>query len=133
MKIRETTSYILIIVISFIVYFKVLNYSFVWDDLGDVLIKNPYLRHFTLWSLGQIWGNIATGMYIPVTNTVWGLLASISVFFTNNPFDSYIFHLSNVIIHTINSTLVYCLINRLVGKGWFSIVGTLVFNTSTPS
>lgn len=94
--------------ITFLVYLPALNNDFVnWDD-GSYVYENLNIRSlgldFIKWSLF----NASVGHWLPVT---WFSLALDYAMWGLNPFG---FHLTNIILHSINALLVFILAVNLI-------------------
>ena len=98
-------------------YWPVLGYEFVnWDDPWYV-INNPLIRSWHPSNLFQIATQVAIKNYAPVTmfsylvdHTLWGLRPGG-------------YHLTNLLLHTVNAVLVYFLITEISRSrfvGWVS-------------
>src|SRR5262245_31030662 len=74
-----------------------------WDDEQNIY-RNSLITHD---ALKLIWSHSYYGLYIPVTYSFWTLLWHIS----HQP---WIFHLANILIHALNTYMVYRLCRRLV-------------------
>lgn len=102
---------IIIASITLLVYLPALNNGFVNYDDNVLIYNNPSIRSIDIDLLTMIFSpeTNATGMPLnlfsyAVDYAIWGL----------NPFG---FHLTNIIIHTINTILVFILTLRLVESG----------------
>ena len=95
------------------VFLQVVSFDFLkYDDTINVsenaLILNPSLPHaLDFWKTGFL------NLYIPVTYTVWSGLGTLSVKVFNGRLDPGLFHLFNLMMHTLNSLLVFFIIKRL--------------------
>jgi protein O-mannosyl-transferase len=97
-----------IAVISFILYVRTIYYGFIFDDVEHVL-NNPAVFHF---KPSQIWQFLIQP---------WRSLIQISYGYTHYlfGFNPAAYHLVNVLIHVLNSVLVFW-IARLLAKRWLS-------------
>jgi len=116
--IRQKTNIIiliLIILLTFAAYIPAIQGGFIWDD--DMYIeKNP--RVITTEGLGRSWTTSENPQYYPLVFTTfwiehkfWGL----------NPMG---YHIVNVILHVINSLLVWLILHRL-GVRWAWLAGAI--------
>ena len=93
-----------------LIYWRVYDFQFVyWDDNSHVF-ANPNLTSFDFSNWIHIWTHDYRGFYIPVTYSFWGFL---SLFFG---FDPGAFHCANLILHTINTYLVYGLFKFILDQ-----------------
>ncbi|WP_166827797.1 hypothetical protein [Thalassoroseus pseudoceratinae] len=96
--------------LAFLVFLPTVNYDFVnWDDPWYV-INNELIENWSLENLHGIATESVARNYAPLTifsflvdRTFWGL----------NPTG---FHLTNVLLHTINAVLVFYLVRQLTGR-----------------
>lgn len=119
---------LLIVIAVALVFGQTVGFEFVaWDD-GENITENPYLNPVSLRSVSRFWVEPYFFIYVPVTYTVWGLLAWISELLQpgGGPMPA-LFHLSNVLLHTVNALLVYRLLVFFMGPGWAACAGALLF------
>jgi len=90
------------------------------DDIF-LVVENPAIRGFTLENLKHVFSTYDPELYIPLIfasfqfdYTLWGL----------NPFG---FHLTNLILHAVNSMLVYLVLFKLTDKKLLSFFAGLIF------
>ena len=126
---KQATSYkiiapLVLVLIIFLLYWKVILFPFVnWDDF-EFIRDNPTLRSATFFNITQIVtpGKIPGEMlYIPLTylsylaeSAVWGLRPSVV-------------HVNNLLLHIANTFLVFLLFNFLGGKRIALALGSLAF------
>jgi tetratricopeptide (TPR) repeat protein len=100
-----------------------------WDDTFTVA-QNPRLDPPTLGTLEFYWLHSAARIYIPLTYTIWTLLAAIACAEPNHQamaLDPMVFHGANVLFHVL-AVLVVCKILLLLRMNRFAAVcGSLVF------
>jgi tetratricopeptide (TPR) repeat protein len=94
--------------ITFVTFAPSLQNHFVdWDD-PDNFITNPYYRGFGATQLMWMWTTVLLGHYVPLT---WMTLGLDFLVWGLNPAG---YHLTNVLLHTANATLVYLIARRLL-------------------
>ncbi len=112
---KHITGCLALWLLTVVTYAPVINSGFIWDD-DDYVTENPELR--TLSGLGRIWFVLrATPQYYPIVHTtfwieyqLWGL----------HPVG---YHLVNVVIHALSSSLIYLLFARWGWRGsWLAAV-----------
>ena len=83
--------------------------GFPWIHLDDYkhIFENPLIIEPSFQNLLQFWKGPYFTLYIPVTYTAWFLIGLIS-------HSSWIFHLSNILLHCGNSVLVFLLFEQLL-------------------
>jgi len=109
------------------VYSGVLGFQFLaWDD-GTNIYRNPAYNPPTFASCAQFWIKPYFAAYIPVTRAVWGVIAALSrhpvhqvdviaapLSLAKAAFDPRPFHAANLVVHCLNSLLVFALLIRLL-------------------
>ncbi len=95
----------------FLIYFPTLHFGFVSYDDPEILLNNNFVQNFQIKTLLT---SVVARDYIPVTLLSFSLE---NFFFGLSPF---VFHLNNVILHILNSFLVYILLRKLfdLEKNW---------------
>ena len=101
-----------------------------WDDNLNVS-RNVYLNPPTLAGLAHFWVSPHMALYVPITYTVWSVLAAVARVDTPdptgiwlNPFD---FHAANLLVHLIAVLIAYQLLLSLTHRRWPSCAGALLF------
>jgi len=128
-----------------LVYLQVLTFSFVnWDDNSNIS-GNPEMI-FSGWaSYKAYWSGIYAGLFAPIPFTVWTLLAQFSQILTRQPYPVPMFyHALNVLVHMVNSALVFALLYELLNspdkslkkkelaefderRSWAALIGAALF------
>jgi protein O-mannosyl-transferase len=101
----------LVLVITFLLYLPTLGYEFVLYDDDLHLYENPYLQLPLHESIFFFWSKSYSGFFIPVTYTVWAILAQWSRTISGALSPAY-FHTANIVLHLLNAVLVFLLIKR---------------------
>lgn len=109
-------------VLSFLIYARTINYGFVWDDERIHLSANKQLMEGDIKSF---WEQPYSGMYIPVTYSTWIIIKNI--FEDNYQLSPGVFHLLNVITHSINCILLFRLLLILFKDQRQAFLGSLIF------
>lgn len=111
---------IILVLFSLILFSPTLfNGFFCWDDKTVVL--SPAFRHLTIRSLINTFISFHIGLYHPVTS-----LSFIIDFFTGNG-NPFTFHLTNIVLNSLNSLLLFIFLNRLTKNQPLSFVTSLLF------
>ena len=104
----------IIVFVSLLSYCNALGNGFVYDDIFQV-IKNPWIRNYG--HIGDIFtssvwafNGVETNYYRPMMHIFY--LAAYQIF----GLVPWGFHLMNVILHVLNSVLVFCIACRLLEK-----------------
>ncbi len=107
---------------AFALYARTVNYGFIsaWDD-GEFVIHNAAIRGLTLANLRSVLTTPVLGNYAPLhllsymlDYSVWGL----------NPAG---YHLSNVILHSLNAVLAFVFIKKITGSARVGFLSALLF------
>ena len=123
--IKRWASLIVLSIISGLVYFQALDFDFVWDDRKNI-VENPFLNPPSLQTILFFWKNQFLGMYVPVPYTFWGSIEILRTLFSSEDMNAFVFHLSNIAIHTLNGFLVYLLLSKII-KNNFAILSATIF------
>jgi protein O-mannosyl-transferase len=81
------------------------------DDLN--VYKNPTFNNIELKTFFKLWAQPYEHLYIPVTYSLWAILYSFSNRISGGIYPVY-FHFSNMLIHTINTIIVFSIIKRII-------------------
>ncbi|MFK7906568.1 MAG: tetratricopeptide repeat protein [Chitinophagales bacterium] len=94
--------------IVFVVFYPSLSGQFIktWDDYGYA-VTNPYIDQLSWGGIKGMFTNSLFGGYNPLTTLSFAVEKH---FFGSNPF---VHHLNNVLLHLLNTVLVFCLAIRL--------------------
>jgi len=127
-SLNKTTAFIALAFLVFSVYANSLFNRFVWDD-GYLIVENPFIKHFKYFPnlfVGDLMHStisrhIESGYYRPLSMFsfmadyhLWGL----------NPFG---FHLTNVLIHFLNSIFVFLLIFEIAKNQKMAFLAAALF------
>jgi len=112
---------LLIGILTFIAYFPALKGTFTnWDDMVYIG-GNPYIKSLSVKNFAAIFSSNYMGNYHPLA------MLSLSIDYQINKFDPFVFHLTNILIHIINSILVLLVLKRLTGKLQIAVIAALLF------
>src|SRR5712691_13180850 len=122
---RDTASWLphavatLLILVTFVVFWQVHSYEFVlWDD-GLHVFENPYFQSLTFNNILAFWREPYAELYIPLTYTLWALVAAVSRGVTANPtggapLDPRFFHTLNLLVHLLTVLVVWRIVRLLL-------------------
>lgn len=112
----------LAVVATFLVYIPALQNDFVpnWDDGGYVLEYEP-IEQINAENMAEIWSTFYKGNYHPLTTTLYAIQYSIV------GEEAFLYHLVNVLLHIINTFLVFLLIFRLLKQELTAFWAALIF------
>jgi protein O-mannosyl-transferase len=113
---------VILVVSTLTVYHRVLNYGFVNYDDSDYVVKNKQVRS-GLSCEGIVWAFTTgeAGNWHPLT---WLSLMLDSQLFGNNIGG---FHITSVLLHTINALLLFLVFKKMTGAMWRSAFVAAVF------
>lgn len=120
----------LLILIVVGVYALAMSAEFIgWDDPTNVP-DNPVLKLAGPQAIARFWSGPYDKLYIPVTYTVWTILAAVGT--VNTPsggveFNPFIFHAANVILHALATVLVYQILRLRIRIALACAAGALLF------
>ncbi|MFC1510177.1 hypothetical protein ACFL49_00770 [Candidatus Omnitrophota bacterium] len=98
---------ILILTLVFLIYLPVLSGQFLdWDD-DDLLVNNPAVRVLDIQHVKSIFTQSPNGMYTPLT------VLSFALEHHFVGYNAFVYHLNNLILHLLNTFLVYVLAQQL--------------------
>lgn len=121
----------ILVVATLLVFWHVCGSDFTtWDDYENVA-RNPRLNPATLDGVLYFWAHPHMAIYIPLTYTLWGAVAS----FARLPqpdasgiwLNPWLFHSTNLLVHLLAVCFAYLLLNALTGESWAAAIGALVF------
>lgn len=105
----------------------------VWDDNIHVY-DNPHLNPVTSATLPYFWTHAYKDLYIPVTYTLWTVLASmarlgspITLAGSTVALNAGAFHALNIGLHLVNTLLVFRILRRFVKREWAAAAGAALF------
>lgn len=108
-----------------VVFFPVTGFDFLYLDDRLNVQANPLIQNFSLTSFLHFWRQPYEGLYIPLTYTFWGLVATITG--GGTALAPAPFHFANLLLHLATVTTLFSLLRRLVKDDWGAAAGALVF------
>lgn len=123
---------LVLLVTTVAVLWPVCTHEFLdWDDYENVA-QNPDLNPLTVHSLLQFWQKPYQELYVPVTYSFWALLSLGARLNTPDadtgiPFDPYVFHSANLLVHLVTVLIAYLLLKALCGRRWPALGGAMLF------
>ncbi len=107
--------------VTFCVYGGSLRNEFVsWDD-SFLIVENPIVTSMNAETIGKAFTSYDPELYIPLTFLSYQIDDFIG---DGTPF---MFHLTNLVLHTLNAILVAWVLFLLLGSGWLAVALGLMF------
>jgi protein O-mannosyl-transferase len=111
-----------ILLLTVIVYSGAMRHDFIYQFDDDLYVtNNPDIQALTAENFGKIFTNTYVGLYLPITMATYMLEYSA---FGPNPMP---YHLTNLIIHLINTVLVFMLIIKIRPGTYLASIVAFVF------
>jgi len=108
-------------IVTVISFYPTINNGFTnWDDEGNV-VKNPFIRNFSLEELTNPKSNLFFANYIPITALTYMVEYRL---FKLNP---TVYHVTNLLFHLLNTILVFIFIHLLSKSTLIAIMVSLLF------
>ncbi len=119
---ERTVFLIIILIITFIAFLPSLSNQFIkaWDD-GAYVTDNPLITHLNWESIKGFFTTQKNGTYVPIPLLSWALEFKL---FGLNPFP---YHLNNLLIHLLCTSLVFYFLILLRLPVIYSALGALLF------
>ena len=134
MKEKATTLAVqrLVIVLAVLaVLGQIASHEFVGFDDPNTIYRNPRFNPPTVDNILYYWSHDEGLLYIPVTYTAWGLVATVarveSPDVTGSSQNPWLFHALNVLLHLGAALLVFEWLRVILRVNWPACVGALVF------
>ncbi len=107
--------------LTFLIYGWSLKDEFVrWDD-GMLVYENPAIREISPASIAHIFTSYDPELYIPLTFFTYQIDYQLS------GQNAFLYHLDNLVLHTLNALLVGCLLYLLSKRPWVGLLCGLLF------
>lgn len=121
-QLRNTISIIALVVVTLIVYGgAVRNGLLNWDD-NFYITESAFLRDLSWNGIKNIFGAYLVGNYHPFT-----LLSYALEYAVGGRVDPALMHTTNIVLHAINTVLVFFLGRRLLNHHWGGVLVALIF------
>jgi hypothetical protein len=121
---------LVIVLVTLLALWPVATFDFtIWDDNGTIT-GNPNLNPPTFAGLIHHWTHFRMELYVPVTYTMWWLLANVARVSneTGGPsLNPWIFHGANLVLHVLAACAAWRFLTRLGLRAWPAAAGALVF------
>lgn len=121
----------IVVAVVFLAFIRLCGSDFTWWDDQGTIHGNGLLNPPTLATLRYYWTTPDQGLFIPVTYTVWTVLAKIAYVGRPDEFgillNPWPFHTASVLVHIASALLVLNLLRRLIGQEVPALLGALFF------
>lgn len=108
------------LVLAFLVFYPSLRFPLLnWDD-PRYITENPLIRSLSAENIRAIFTQPHFSLYIPLT------LVSFAIDYQFTHFDPTGYHVTNLILHLLNTGLVYALVRHLTGE-WLAALAVAFF------
>ncbi len=107
-KHRKLLSLLALSCLILLLYGPVIGYDFIAVDDGGQVLENEKIHRFTLENLMKIFSSATVSMYQPLTSLLFAFIIAIFGFKTAAGF-----HIASILLHILNSCLVYTVGQRL--------------------
>jgi len=108
-----------------VVFLPVVGFDFLYLDDRLNVQSNPLIQNFSLTSFLRFWRQPFEGLYIPLTYTLWGLIATSTgggTLLSPAPF-----HIANLLLHLATALTLFSLLRFLVKDDLAAVAGALFF------
>lgn len=120
-KYRDTLVFTAIACSILISFFPLFNAGFLdWDDL-DYVVNNPSVHSFSFTNLKAYFSTSYLGNYHPLT-----MLSYLFDYLAGNG-QPFLFHTTNILLHILNSWLVYAVVKSISDRISVAIISALLF------
>lgn len=124
-KLKFILPLVIILIITFISYSPVLNNSLTNYDDHRYILENNHIKQITINSVLKTFSTYFDGHYHPLT------LLSLSIDYYFGGTDAFQYHLTNIILHLINSLLVFWFVFLLLKRKNIALFVSLLFGINT--
>ncbi|MCC6423389.1 MAG: hypothetical protein IT447_07905 [Phycisphaerales bacterium] len=110
---------------------RVVSNDFLWWDDNVNIHHNPDMNPPTFESVIKYWWTPSQALYIPVTYSIWGVLAWMARLRVADDMgiqlNPMVFHAASVLVHAATAALVFALLCELRIKRWAAMLGGVLF------
>ena len=121
---------VLLVAIALLVFGRITNHEFVaWDDDQHVF-DNPHLQQVSADQIAHFWQEPYFGLYIPLSYTLFAAETVLGRAISGDAsgFDSRVFHAGSLVLHMLNTLLIFSVLKRLVRDDAAAFAGSLLFS-----
>ncbi|MCX7908359.1 MAG: tetratricopeptide repeat protein [Ignavibacteria bacterium] len=118
---------LILIGLNIFFYYPSLNYDFVWDDKELYLKSDNIPFHNPFEKISEHFVPKKDKMYIPITYLAWSSVSYLGGISDGN-FVPLVFHLFNLLLHLLNTLIVFFIIRRLINSNFSALFGAIIFS-----
>ncbi len=120
---------LMVLFIPLVLLFPLCGYDFITFDDPVNVSGNIFIAHFSWANFVYFWQGTYEFLYIPLTYSLWGLVAKISQLIHGDgaSLDPHLFHGLNLLVHLLTIAILYRVLNQLLADKWGAAVGALLF------
>ena len=119
---------LLLIIITFVVYYQVLSHDFLSYDDNIHVYKNPYVKHVSIPNVLQFWKKPND---FALVYTVWAIQAILAKSPTAEggviKLNPRVYHFTNLIFHILSVLIVFTILKLVIKNIWAAGGGALLF------
>lgn len=127
---RRLSPALLLLLVGLAVFLPAAGHDFLNLDDDVNIYRNPLVLDWSLDHLRIFWQAPHKGLYIPLTYTLWSLLALASSCLAGDPsaaLSPLLFHASNIVLHLATALILAAIFRLLLGNAWAAGLGALFF------
>ncbi len=121
MKLNNTTAFIGILIVAFVIYFPCLNASFLLYDDPEYVTENYFLQDFSFIGIINLFTHKVYDLYIPLTWLSYWIELNVLKFSSKG------MHITNILLHAVNAFLIFKLFVKLFNKSLPAILIAILF------
>lgn len=128
---RQSALAALLVIVTAAVFWQVHRFEFVWDDVVN-LTGNAYMARPSWASLARFWERPFAYLYVPLTYTVWLILArAVALWNLLGGSAAQLwpapFHAANLLLHILAVLVVFAILRKIVRQDWPAAAGAMLF------
>lgn len=118
---RSLLRYALLILAVLLAYAKIFKAGFInWDD-PEYVLQNPDITSFSWEHISNWFSHFYVGNYQPFT------VLSYAIDFAIGKDQPFVYHVVNILLHTVNALMIFVLAKKLFGSEWVALFAGLLF------
>jgi len=120
---------LLLLVCVIVIYFPACGADFVNYDDNINVYENVLVTDFSIANFFHFWKEPYQGLYLPLTYTLWGVLAKVSLLFISGKgnLPPLLFHATNLLLHGAAVVVLFHILRCTLKHDWAAGAGALLF------